>query len=105
MSEAAAKPGANNHRIRRLIKDGLLLAEQVVPRAPYQIQASDLLDQKVIDAAARTERPCRAAGVNQIPMCRRHVSDGRTQALGVVETLTQAPRQTMGCLPQLGAAL
>ncbi|MGH8864517.1 MAG: recombinase family protein [Burkholderiales bacterium] len=68
MSEAAAKLGVNNHRIRHLIKDGLLPAEQVVPRAPYQIRTSDLLDQKVIDAAARTERPCRDVGENQIPM-------------------------------------
>lgn len=68
MSEAAAELGVNNHRIRRLIKDGILPAEQVVPRAPYQIRASDLLDPKIIDAAARTDRPCRAVGENQIPM-------------------------------------
>ncbi len=42
MSETAAALGVNNHRIRRLIKDGLLPAEQVVPRAPYQIRASDM---------------------------------------------------------------
>lgn len=68
MSEAAAKLGVNNHRIRRLIKEGLLAAEQVVPRAPYQIRAGDLLDQKVIDAAARTARPCRIDGERQISM-------------------------------------
>ena len=68
MSEAAARLGLNNHRIRRLIKEGLLAAEQVVPRAPYQIRASDLLDQKVIDAAARTARPCRIVAENQISM-------------------------------------
>jgi excisionase family DNA binding protein len=68
MSEAAAKLGVNNHRIRRLIKDGLLPAEQVVARAPYQIRASDLLDQRIIDAAARTARPCRIDDDNQIPM-------------------------------------
>jgi excisionase family DNA binding protein len=68
MSEAAARLGVNNHRIRRLIKEGLLPAEQVVPRAPYQILASDLLDQRVIDAAARTDRPCRIDGENQISM-------------------------------------
>ena len=38
MSEAAAKLGVTNHRIRRLIKDRVLPAEQVVPRAPYQIR-------------------------------------------------------------------
>jgi len=68
MSEAAAKLGVNNHRIRRLIKDGLLPAEQVVPRAPYQIRASDLLDQRVIGAAVRTEGPCRAVAENQLSM-------------------------------------
>jgi len=68
MSEAAAKLGVNNHRIRRLIKEGLLPAEQVVPRAPYQIRASDLQDQRVIDAVARTDRPCQVISENQISM-------------------------------------
>ncbi len=68
MSQAAAKLGVNNDRIRRLIKDGLLPAEQVVARAPYQIRASDLLDQRIIDAAARTDRPCRIDDENQISM-------------------------------------
>ena len=68
MSEAATKLGVNNHRIRRLIKEGLLAAEQVVPRAPYQIRASDLLNQPVINAAARTARPCRIDSENQISM-------------------------------------
>jgi len=68
MSEAAARLGVNNHRIRRLIKEGILAAEQVVPRAPYQIRASDLLDQKVIDAVARTAPPCRIVAENQISM-------------------------------------
>ena len=65
MSEAAAQLGVNNHRIRRLIQEGLLPAEQVVPRAPYQIRASDLLDQTIIEAAARTARPCRIDGANR----------------------------------------
>lgn len=68
MSEAAAKLGVNNHRIRRLIKEGVLSAEQVVPRAPYQIRASDLLDPKVLEAIARTPGPCRAVSENQISM-------------------------------------
>jgi excisionase family DNA binding protein len=68
MSEAAAQLGVTNHRIRRLIKDGLLSAEQVVPRAPYQIRAADLLDKKIIEAVARTARPCRINGENQISM-------------------------------------
>ena len=68
MSEAAAKLGVNNHRIRRLIKEGLLPAEQVVPRAPSQIRASDLQDPRVIDAVARTDRPCQVFSENQISM-------------------------------------
>ena len=66
MSQAANKLGVNNHRIRRLIKDGLLPAEQVVPCAPYQIRACDLADQRVIDAVARTSRPCRIEDEKQI---------------------------------------
>ena len=68
MSEAAAALSVNNHRIRRLIKDGLLHAEQVVPRAPYQIRASDLQDRRVVDAVSRTDRPCRVEAENQISM-------------------------------------
>jgi len=66
MSQAAAKLGVTNHRIRRLIQDGLLPAEQVVPRAPYQIRAADLSNHKVIAAAARTTRPCRVDDGAQI---------------------------------------
>lgn len=68
MSEAAAKLGVTNHCIRRLIKSGLLPAEQVVARAPYQIRAEDLFDQRVIEAAARTPRPCRIDDENQTSM-------------------------------------
>ena len=68
MSQAAVKLGVNNHRIRRLIKEGLLPAEQVVPRAPYQILASDLLDQRVIDAIARTLSPRQVTDEKQISM-------------------------------------
>jgi len=66
MSEAAAKLGVTNHRIRRLIKDGVLPAEQVVPDAPYQIRATDLQDERVAAALARNTRPCRAISENQI---------------------------------------
>jgi hypothetical protein len=68
MSAAAATLGINNHRIRRLIKEGLLPAQQVVPRVPYQIRARDLLDQQVIDAIAQTRSPRRVASGKQIPM-------------------------------------
>src|SRR6266403_6301995 len=59
MSEAAAKLGITNHRIRRLIKDRVLTAEQVVPGAPYQIGATDLHDDRVTAAIGRNGRPCR----------------------------------------------
>jgi excisionase family DNA binding protein len=68
MSQAAVKLGVTNHRIRRLIKDGVLRAEQVVPCAPYQIRARDLTDQRIIDATARTTRPRRVDDEKQIPM-------------------------------------
>ncbi|HVX79216.1 MAG TPA: recombinase family protein [Bradyrhizobium sp.] len=68
MSEAAAKLGVTHHRIRRLIKDGILPAEQVVPGAPYQIRAVDLQAEHVLAAAARTDRPCRLAPENQLLM-------------------------------------
>jgi hypothetical protein len=42
MSEAAKLLGVNNDLIRRLIRQCVLDAEQVVPDAPYQIQASEL---------------------------------------------------------------
>src|SRR5262245_38667426 len=66
-SEAAATLGVTHHRIRRLIKDSILPAEQVVPGAPYQIRASDLQDERVVTAIARTG-PCRVAPGNQLPM-------------------------------------
>ena len=68
MSEAAMKLGVTHHRIRRLIKDRILLAEQVVPGAPYQIRASDLECDEVIAAIGRTHRPCRVDLENQLPM-------------------------------------
>jgi bacterioferritin-associated ferredoxin len=36
MSEAAMKLGVSNDQIRRLIKQGILAADQVVRDAPYQ---------------------------------------------------------------------
>jgi DNA invertase Pin-like site-specific DNA recombinase len=68
MSEAEAALGVSHHRIRRLIKDGILPGEQVVPGAPYQIRAADLQDERVIAAITRTDRPCRVAPGNQLPM-------------------------------------
>jgi excisionase family DNA binding protein len=68
MTEAAKLLGVNNHAIRRLIKDGILAAEQVVPGAPYQIRATDLRNESVTTVLARKGRPCRANVENQLPM-------------------------------------
>ena len=68
MTEAAKLLGVTNHVIRRLIKDGILGAEQVVPNAPYQIRASDLHSNSVIDSIARKGRPCRVDPKNQLPI-------------------------------------
>ena len=68
MSEAATLLGVTHHRIRRLIKDGILAAEQVVPGAPYQIRTTDLRDERVTTAIGRTARPYRADPENQLPM-------------------------------------
>ena len=68
MSEAAAKLGVSNHQIRRLIKEGVLAADQVVPDAPYQIRASDLQHERVAAALARKGRPCRLTSKNQTSM-------------------------------------
>jgi excisionase family DNA binding protein len=68
MSEAAAMLGVTHHRIRRLIKDGILPAEQVVPRAPYQIRLSDVQDDRVLAALGDRQGPCRTEDRNQIPM-------------------------------------
>ncbi len=68
MSEAAAALGTSHHRIRRLIKAGVVGADQGVPGAPHQIRASDLQDKKVIAAIARTGGPCRIDHENQLQM-------------------------------------
>jgi excisionase family DNA binding protein len=68
MSEAAAALGVTHHRIRRLIKDGILPAEQVVTDAPWQIRGSDLHDERVATALKRADRPCRSASKNQLAM-------------------------------------
>jgi excisionase family DNA binding protein len=68
MSEAATTLAVSRHRIRRLIRDGVLAAEQVVPGAPYQIRALDLHHERVSTAIARTAGPCRAAPESQLAM-------------------------------------
>jgi hypothetical protein len=68
MSEAALKLGVSNHQIRRLIKQAILAADQVVPDAPYQIRANDLLDERVTAAITRKGRPYRPNSKNQTSM-------------------------------------
>jgi excisionase family DNA binding protein len=68
LTEAATKLGVSSHRIRRLIADRILVAEQVVPGAPYQIRAADLEEKGIIAATLRTDRPCRADHPNQLAM-------------------------------------
>jgi excisionase family DNA binding protein len=68
MSEAAAALQVSNHTVRRLIKEQVLAAEQVVPGAPWQIRASDLEHERVIAAIGRTSRPCRENLEGQLSM-------------------------------------
>lgn len=60
MSDAAKKLGVSHYAIRRLIKNGVLPARQVVEDAPWQIMASDLELPEVQEALrGRGQRPCR----------------------------------------------
>ena len=68
MSEAAAKLDVTNHAVRRLIRDGLLPAEQVVPGAPYQIRAADLDGERIAAALRHRGRPRRTEPDDQTPM-------------------------------------
>ena len=68
MIEAARLCGVTSHRIRTLIKAGILPAEQVVPGAPCQIRASDLKTDRVVQAMRRKGRPYQLDPENQIPM-------------------------------------
>jgi hypothetical protein len=65
LSEAAVKLGVSPHQIRRFIKQGILTADQVVPDAPYQIRASDLLEERVTTAIARKSSPYRTNSEKQ----------------------------------------
>jgi len=67
MREAAARLGATSHVVRRLIQDGALPAEQVVPGAPWQIQATDLETERVVTALAHLGGPRRAPAPDQLP--------------------------------------
>ncbi|MCK0508604.1 recombinase family protein [Aromatoleum anaerobium] len=78
MSEAAKLLGVTNHVIRRLIKDRILPAEQVMPDAPWQIRASDLHTEAVGAALTCKHRPCRNDVAGQLPMF-IEVSEGGAQ--------------------------
>jgi excisionase family DNA binding protein len=68
MSEAATALGVTNHVIRRLIRDRVLAAEQVVPGAPYQIKAADLQDDRVIAALKRSGCPRPTDHQSELPI-------------------------------------
>ena len=68
LREAAQRRGVTSHGIRKLIRAGILRAEQVVPGAPFQILAADLDAPSVVDAAGRKGRPCHIAAGNQPSM-------------------------------------
>ncbi len=68
MREAAAKLGVTSHVVRRMIQNGILDAEQVVPGAPWQIRASDLEADHILDALKRKGRPCHGDDQTQIQM-------------------------------------
>jgi len=65
MSEAARELGVTNHVIRRLIRESLLPAEQVVPGALYKIRAADLRSDCVREALERRGRPRRTPSDSQ----------------------------------------
>jgi len=65
LSEAARELGVSHHQVRRLIREGILPAEQVVRGAPHRIQPSDLRNKRVRDALAARGRPCRTTAESQ----------------------------------------
>lgn len=68
MRDAAAKLGVSHHQIRKLIKAGILVSEQIMPDAPHQIRAVDLESERVAVALNRKGRPCRVDSEKQISM-------------------------------------
>ena len=52
MTEAAERLGVPGSFVRKLIRTGILPAEQVVERAPYQIRTADLQREQVANALA-----------------------------------------------------
>ena len=68
LTEAAAMLGVSSYQVRRLIKDGILIADQVVPDAPYQISVSDVQGERVATALAARKGPCRSNQQTELPM-------------------------------------
>lgn len=68
LRDAAAKLGVSHHQVRKLIKAGILVSEQIMPDAPHQIRAADLQSEKVASALKRKGRPCRVDSEKQISM-------------------------------------
>lgn len=68
MREAAGKLGVTSHVVRSMIQSNILPADQVVPGAPWQIRASDLESDQVVDALKRKGRPYRTAEPGQFQM-------------------------------------
>ena len=66
MTEAAKAFGVTNHVIRRLIRDGILPATQVVPRGPYRIRVEDLERPAVTQAITVARVPCRVEDPRQL---------------------------------------
>jgi DNA invertase Pin-like site-specific DNA recombinase len=66
MRDAAAKLGVSHHQVRKLIKAGILVSEQIMPDAPHQIRAIDLESERVAVALSRKGRPCRGDSEKQI---------------------------------------
>ncbi|HYD31661.1 MAG TPA: hypothetical protein VEB64_12510 [Azospirillaceae bacterium] len=46
----------------------MLIAEQVVPGAPYQIRAADLKDARIVAGIGRKGQPCRLGLKDQLSM-------------------------------------
>lgn len=68
LRDAATRLGVSHHQVRKLIKAGVLVSEQVMPDAPHQIRAADLENERVVAALKQKGRPCRVDPENQISM-------------------------------------
>jgi DNA invertase Pin-like site-specific DNA recombinase len=68
MLEAAKTLGVTSHVIRKLIKNDILPAEQVVAGAPWQIRAAALNHPRVIEALTAQHSPRRADRQNELPI-------------------------------------